>query len=80
MIDLAGHVQLRQARPGVAQLHVDDPTGAVDLERFVAVAAERGYAGRFTVEYVDLPALGLPLADPVGWAVALRDRLVSPAR
>jgi hypothetical protein len=34
-----------------------------------------GYGGRLSVEYFDLPEQGWPLADPVGWAVALADHV-----
>jgi len=72
--DLAGHVQLRQARPGHPQLHPDE-TGDVDFAGFLAGLAARGYQGLLSVEYFDLPDLGLPLDDPVGHCVALADRL-----
>lgn len=72
--DLAGHVQLRQARPGAPQLHPDEP-GDVDFAAFLAGLASTGYAGLLSVEYFDLPDLGLPLADPVGHCVALAARV-----
>lgn len=72
--DLAGHVQLRQARPGHPQLHPDEP-GDVDFERFLAGLAATGYRGLLSVEYFDLPDLRLPLADPVGHCVALAERV-----
>lgn len=72
--DLVGHVQLRQARPGQPQLHPDEP-GDVDFEAVIAGFREIGYAGLFSVEYFDLPDLKLPLPDPVGYCVALAERV-----
>ncbi len=72
--DLAGHVQLRQARPGRPQLHPDE-AGDVDFPAFLSGLRARGYAGKFSVEYFDLPHLGLPLEDPVGCSVALADQV-----
>jgi sugar phosphate isomerase/epimerase len=72
--DLAGHVQLRQARPGHPQLHPDEP-GDVDFDAFVAGLDRTGYGGLLSVEYFDLPDLGLPLGDPVGHCVALAARV-----
>ena len=75
LVGYATHVQLRQGRPGDTQLHVDDPTGVVDfgavLDRLDAV----GYTGMLSVEHFDLADRGWRCADPVGWAVDLRDRV-----
>ncbi len=72
--DLAGHVQLRQARPGAPQLHPDED-GDVDFPSVLGGFDEIGYAGLFSVEYFDLPDLKLPLEDPVGHCVALAERV-----
>ncbi|MGH9074759.1 MAG: sugar phosphate isomerase/epimerase family protein [Acidimicrobiales bacterium] len=72
--DLAGHVQLRQARPGRPQVHPDED-GDVVFPAVIEGLAARGYAGLFSVEYFDLPELRLPLADPVGHCLALADRV-----
>ena len=72
--DLAGHVQLRQARPGAPQLHPDE-TGDVDFASVLRGFDELGYLGLFSVEYFDLPDLKLPLEDPVGHCVALAERI-----
>ena len=64
----ADHVQLRQGRPGSAQMHIDDPTGAVDFTAVIDRLRELDYRGRLSVEYFDLPDLGWPLADPRTWA------------
>jgi hypothetical protein len=72
--DLAGHVQLRQAKPGVAQMHVDDD-GDVDFPAVIAGFAALGYTGLFSAEYFDLPNLNLALDDPVGWSVDLMHRV-----
>ncbi|HXA31128.1 MAG TPA: TIM barrel protein [Acidimicrobiales bacterium] len=72
--DLAGHVQLRQARPGHAQVHPDEE-GDVDFAAVIDGLEALDYRGLFSVEYFDLPELGLPLADPVGHCVDLADRV-----
>jgi sugar phosphate isomerase/epimerase len=72
--DLVGHLQLRQARPGVAQLHIDEE-GDVDFAAVFKGFAAIGYEGLFSVEYFDLPDLKLPLEDPVGWSVDLMHRV-----
>ena len=72
LLDLAGHVQLRQAAPGLPQLHVDDPRGVVDFGAVLRRLDELGYDGLVSVEYFDLPELGFPLDDdPVAWCVDL---------
>jgi sugar phosphate isomerase/epimerase len=70
LLDLADHVQLRQARRGRTQVHVDEG-GDVDFAAVVHRLRRLGYAGRLSVEYFDLPDYGWPLEDPVGWSVAL---------
>jgi sugar phosphate isomerase/epimerase len=67
----ADHVQLRQGRPGAAQVHPDDPTGIVDFGAVVRRLGELDYGGRLSVEYFDLPELGWPLANPRAWALDL---------
>ncbi len=74
--DLADHVQLRQARPGQPQVHPDE-AGDVDFAALFARLSRLGYRGRFSVEYFDLPELGLPLADPIDHCVALAARVRS---
>jgi sugar phosphate isomerase/epimerase len=75
LLELAGHVQLRQGRPGSTQLHVDDPTGVVDFDAVFATLERLDYGGRVSVEYFDLPANGWPLDDPEQWARDLAARL-----
>ena len=72
--DLADHVQLRQARPGRPQLHIDEE-GDVDFSAVLAGFSSLGYEGRFSVEYFDLLAMGLPLEDPLTWSVDLARRV-----
>ena len=74
--DLADHVQLRQARPGRPQLHIDEE-GDVDFSAVLAGFSSLGYEGRFSVEYFDLLAMGLPLEDPLTWSVDLARRVRS---
>jgi sugar phosphate isomerase/epimerase len=67
----AGHVQLRQGRPGAAQVHADDSTGCVDFAAVADRLGELDYRGRVSVEYFHLPEYGWPLADPRAWALDL---------
>lgn len=71
----AGHVQLRQGRPGAAQLHPDDSSGVVDFGAVIGRLGELDYRGRLSVEYFDLPDLGWPLEDPRSFAVDLAARV-----
>jgi sugar phosphate isomerase/epimerase len=77
-LEFADHVQLRQGKRGCTQVHVDDPTGAVDFTAVLAHLEALGYEGKLSIEYFDLPEHGWPLADPVGWArdlqAAIRSR------
>jgi sugar phosphate isomerase/epimerase len=75
LLEHADHVQLRQGRRGVTQLHVDDPTGVVDFAAVLTRLDQLGYRGRLSVEYFDLPEYGWALEDPLGWAVALAEHL-----
>jgi hypothetical protein len=72
--DLVGHLQLRQAKPGVPQMHIEDE-GDVDFPAVFAGFKAIGYEGLFSVEYFNLPDLKLPLDDPVGWSVDLMHRV-----
>jgi len=58
----------------VPQVHIDDD-GDVDFGAVLRRLDDLGYRGLLSVEYVDLPDLGLPLDDPVGWALALTSRV-----
>jgi sugar phosphate isomerase/epimerase len=72
LLDLAGHVQLRQAAPGIPQLHPDDQRGAVDFRAVLRRLDDLGYDGLVSVEYFNLPELGFALdADPVEWCTVL---------
>jgi sugar phosphate isomerase/epimerase len=75
LLDLAGHVQLRQGRLGHAQLHPDDPGGVVDFDAVFRRLDALDYRGKVSVEYFDLPERGWPLADPPACARALFARL-----
>jgi sugar phosphate isomerase/epimerase len=68
LLDLADHVQLRQGKRGHTQVHVDDPSGAVDFAAVLARLERLDYRGRLSVEYFDLPDNGWPLDDPERWA------------
>jgi len=71
LVPYAGHVQLRQARRGVPQ----SLEGDVDFARLVDRLRACDYTGRLSVEYFDLPELGLGLEDPIGHAVALAEQV-----
>jgi len=75
LLDLAAFVQLRQAAPGLPQLHVDDPRGVVDFRAVLDRLDDLEFAGSVSVEYFDLPELGWPLDDPVGFCVDLAARV-----
>jgi sugar phosphate isomerase/epimerase len=75
LLPYADHVQLRQGRPGAAQVHADDPWGVVDFDAVVRRLRELEYTGRLSVEYFDLPEYGWPLADPRAWALDLAARV-----
>src|ERR1700730_5938587 len=74
LVELADHVQLRQARRGVPQVHPDEG-GDVDFDAVMAGMGRVGYPGRLSIEYFDLPVLCLPLAAPVAWCVDLAARM-----
>jgi sugar phosphate isomerase/epimerase len=71
LVPWADHVQLRQARRGVAQTS----DGDVDFGRLVQHLRANDYQGRLSVEYFDLPELGWPLEDPVGHAISLAEKV-----
>ncbi|RLV50272.1 sugar phosphate isomerase/epimerase [Nocardioides mangrovicus] len=75
LVHLADHVQLREAAPGRPQLAVGD--GSVDFRALLTALDGSAYDGSLSVEYVDMPRHGLPLDDPFGHCVALRDWLVA---
>jgi len=68
LLEYAGHVQLRQGKPGHPQLYVDDPSGVVDFDAVFARLDALGYDGKISVEYFDLPEQGWALDDPEAWA------------
>jgi sugar phosphate isomerase/epimerase len=70
LVDLADHVQLRQARQGVPQVHIDEP-GDVDFARLLDRLDHLDYEGDLSVEYFDLPEHGLGLEDPISWSTDL---------
>jgi sugar phosphate isomerase/epimerase len=75
LLRYAGHVQLRQGRPGASQAHVDDPAGVVDFPAVLRRLEEIGYRGVLSVEYFDLPEEGWALDDPRRWALDLAAHL-----
>ena len=77
LLEHAGHVQLRQGKPGSTQLHPDDPSGVVDFAAVLERLDDVGYEGCLSIEYFDLPEHGWALDDPVGHAVVLREQLLA---
>jgi len=75
LLPLADHVQLRQGKPGMTQLHVDDPSGVVDFAAVFRTLARLDYRGKVSVEHFDLPYNGWDLDDPEQWARDLAARL-----
>jgi sugar phosphate isomerase/epimerase len=75
LLDLADHVQFRQARRGSTQVHVDDPRGEVDFGAVVRRLDAIDYRGKCSIEYFDLPDMGWPLEDPRAWATDLATKL-----
>lgn len=75
LLPYAGHVQLRDAKVGQAQVAPGD--GDVDFAAVLGRLEQLGYVGGISIEYFDLPDLGWPCADPRAAAVALRDLVQS---
>jgi sugar phosphate isomerase/epimerase len=71
LVDVADHVQLRQASKGVPQALEGDVDFARLFDRLEAV----GYRGGVAIEYFDLPDLGYPLDDPIGYGLALAEQV-----
>ncbi len=71
----AAHVQLRQGRPGAAQVHPADPGGVVDFAAVIDRLGRLDYGGVLSVEYFDLPEQGWALPDPRAWALELAARV-----
>ena len=64
-------VQLRQARPGVAQALEGD----VDFAALFARLDAQGFRGPLSIEYFDLPERGWPNPDALAMALALAGEL-----
>jgi sugar phosphate isomerase/epimerase len=75
LLPFARHVQLRDARPGEAQ--VPPGAGTVDFAAIIRRLDELDYAGVLSIEYFDLPEHGWGCADPAARAKALRELLTT---
>jgi sugar phosphate isomerase/epimerase len=73
LLPYAAHVQLRDARPGEAQVAPGE--GEVDFVAVLRRLDELAYDGALSVEYFDLPDLGWPCASPRRFAQELRVHL-----
>ena len=71
LLEFADHVQVRQGKPGQTEVHVDDASGVVDFAAVLQRLDDLDYQGKLSIEYFNLPELGWPLDDPVGWATDL---------
>ncbi len=71
LLPYAGHIQLRDARPGAAQ--VPPGEGDVDFAGILARLDKLGYRGALSIEYFDLPEHGWRCEDPPAYARALRE-------
>jgi sugar phosphate isomerase/epimerase len=67
LLPWATHVQFRQASKGVPQAL----SGDVDFPRVVRRLRELDYRGRISIEYLDVPEIGMTLDDPIAFAVEL---------
>jgi sugar phosphate isomerase/epimerase len=70
LLPFAAHVQLRDARPGQAQVAPGE--GDVDFDAVLDRLERIGYEGVLSIEYFDLPEYGWPCADARAYANALR--------
>jgi hypothetical protein len=75
LLPFAGHVQVRDAKAGEAQVAPGD--GEVDFAAVLRRLDDIGYEGEISIEYFDLPEHGWPFSDPRAAAIALRDLLRS---
>jgi len=71
LVDLADHVQLKQASRGIPQAR----TGDIDFRQFLRRLRAVGYQGGCSIEYCDRPARGYPLDDPIGHALDLAEQV-----
>ena len=74
LLPFAAHVQLRDARPGEAQVAPGE--GDVDFAAILERLEALGYDGKLSVEYFDLPEYGWPCDDVRG----VRRRPARPRR
>lgn len=67
----AGHVHLRQARPGVLQCRLDD--GTVNFPAFLGALRDAGYAGWLAIEYLNQAYMATTRDDVLFETVRMRD-------
>jgi Xylose isomerase-like TIM barrel len=70
LLPFAAHVQLRDARPGEAQVAPGE--GEVDFVAVLGRLEALGYTGKISIEYFDLPEYGWPCADVRDCVIELR--------
>jgi sugar phosphate isomerase/epimerase len=75
LLPYAAHVQLRDARPGEAQ--VPPGEGDVDFNAVLRRLEALDYDGALSVEYFDLPEHGWPCTEARECATALRARVAA---
>ena len=67
----AGHVHLRQARPGALQAKLDE--GTINFRRVLATLDEVGYDGDLSIEYVHQPYMNTLYDDVLTETIRMRD-------
>ncbi len=73
LLPYAGHVQVRDARLGEAQVAAGE--GDVDFAAVLGRLDDIGYAGAISIEYFDLPEHGWACSDPRVEATVLHELL-----
>jgi sugar phosphate isomerase/epimerase len=77
LLPFAAHIQLRDARPGEAQVAPGE--GDVDFTAVLRRLEAIKYEGLLSIEYFDLPEYGWPCADARACATALLEHVLKIA-
>lgn len=73
LLPFASHVHVRGGAPNRLQTSVAENT--IDFEGMMSALYDRGYAGKFALEYVWIDWQGCNLSDNLSETILLRDRL-----
>jgi sugar phosphate isomerase/epimerase len=71
LVPYAGHVHLRQARPGALQTRLEE--GTINFSALFATLRDSGYAGALACEYVNQPYFDTVHDDVISETVKMRD-------